>query len=82
MRNYQPLVTENGNSGNGVHALRVQEANVLGHIVDVGLVRPQQRVLEGNVDRAIAVFNVKNNRVAACIMPAPDDLYAVIASCH
>src|SRR5436305_1841551 len=51
MRNHQPLVAEDGNSGNRVHALRVQETHVLGYIMNVGLVSSQMSRVERSARR-------------------------------
>ena len=41
-----------------------------------------QRVLERNVDGAVAVFYVEDNGIAAHLVPASDNLYPAVASCH
>src|SRR5579884_3072720 len=41
-----------------------------------------QRMLKRNVDRAIAIFNVKNNRIAAGVAPSFYNLNTVIAAGH
>ena len=41
-----------------------------------------QRMLEGNRDRAIRVFDIEDDGVAAHVAPVPDDADPVIATCH
>src|SRR5512146_743610 len=82
MRNYEPLITGDGDARNGVHSLGMQEMGVLCQIADVYLVSPKQRVLERDVHGAVAVFNVENNRIAAGFAPATNNVDPVIASRH
>ena len=55
---------------------------VLRQVVDVNLVRTDQRMLERNIDRSIAILNIKHNCIAARLAPAADDLHAVVACRH
>src|SRR5208282_5123248 len=69
-------------SGDGVHILLVYEVDKLGHIVNVDLVLAEQRMLEGNVDAAVRIFDVENYRVAAYFAPVADDAESMIAGGH
>ena len=78
----QALVSEDGDSGDGVHVLLVQEADQLGNVVNVDLVLAQQRVLEGDRDAAVGVFDVEDHGVAADFAPVTDDAESMIAGRH
>ena len=78
----QALVAEDGDSRDGVHVLLVQEADELGHVVDVDLVLAEQRVLEGNGDAAVGVLDIENDGVASDFTPVADDAESVIAGGH
>src|SRR5579884_1792617 len=56
--------------------------DVLGKVVNVGLMRPEQRMFERDVHRPIAVFNVENNGVAAGLSPSFYNLDSMVARCH
>ena len=75
----QALVAEDGDAGDGVHVLLVQEVDELRHVVDVDLVLAEQRVLEGNVDAAVGVLDIEDDGVAADFAPVADDAESVIA---
>src|SRR5216684_1267697 len=78
----QALVAEDGDAGDSVHVLLVQEAYKLRHVVDVDLMLAQQRVLEGNSDAAVGIFNVEDYGVAADFAPVADDAESVVAGGH
>lgn len=79
---YHALVAEDGDAGDGVHVLGMQEVNELGQVVNVDLVLAEQRMLEGNVDAAVGVFDVEDYGVAADFAPVADDAESVVAGCH
>ena len=60
----------------------MQEVDQLGHVVDVNLVLAEERMLEGNGDATVGVFDIENYGVAADFTPMPDDAESVIASGH
>src|SRR5271169_2947580 len=78
----QALVAEDGNARDGVHVLLVQEVNELGDVVDVDLVLAKERVLEGDVDAAVGVFDVEDYGVAADFAPVADDAESMVAGGH
>src|SRR5438105_1797752 len=78
----QALVTEDGDAGDGVHILLVEEAYKFRDVVDVDLVLAEQRVLEGNGDAAVGVFDVEDYGVAADFAPVADDAESVVAGGH
>src|SRR5580698_6342772 len=78
----QALVAEDGDAGDGVHVLLVDEVDELRDIMNVDLVLAEQRVLEGNVDAAVGIFDVEDDRVAADFAPVLDDAESVIAGGH
>ena len=82
MLDYQALVAEDGDAGDGVHVLGVQEVDELRQVVDVDLVLAEQRMLEGNVDAAVGIFDVEDDGVAADFAPVADDAESVIAGGH
>ena len=59
------LIAEDGHARNGVHVFGVQEADVFGQIVNYHVVLAEERIVEGNVHAAVAVFNVEDHGVAA-----------------
>ena len=69
----QALVAEDGDAGDGVHVLLVQEMHELRHVVDVNLVLAEQRMLEGNVDAAVGVLDIEDDGIAADFAPVLDD---------
>src|SRR5580698_1199218 len=82
MLDHHAFVAEDGDAGDGVHVLRVQEVNELGQIVNVNLVLAEQRVLEGNGHAAVGILYVENHGVAADFTPVADDAQAVVAGGH
>ena len=82
MRDHQALVAEDGDAGDGVHVLLVEEADELRYVVDVDLVLSEQRVLEGDGDAAVGVLDIEDYGVAADFTPMLDDAESVIAAGH
>src|ERR1022692_943091 len=82
MLDHHALVAEDGDAGDGVHVLRVQEVYKLRQVVNVDLMLAQQRMLEGNIDAAVAVLNIEDHGVAADFAPVADDAHSVIAGRH
>ena len=82
MLDHQALVAEHGDAGDGVHVLLVQEVDELRYVVNVDLVLAEQRVLEGDGDAAVGIFDVEDDRVAADFAPVPDDAESVVAGGH
>src|SRR5579864_5559574 len=78
----QALVAENGDAGDGVHVLLMQEANELGHVVDVDVVLAEQRVFERDGDAAVGILDVEDYGVAADFTPVSDDAESVVAAGH
>src|SRR5450631_149222 len=78
----QMLVAEDGDASDGVHVLRVQEPSELGQVGNVVALSAGERVVEGNVDDAIAILYVEHNRVTANIAPMPDNAHSMIAARH
>ena len=65
-----------------MHVLRVQEVHELRQVVNINLMLAEQRVLEGNVDAAVGIFNIEDHGVAADFAPMADDAQAVVAGRH
>ena len=78
----QAFVTEDGDAGNGVHVLLVQEADQLGDVMDVDLMFSEERVLEGNRHAAVGVLDVENDGVAANFTPVTDNVDSLVAGRH
>src|SRR5580692_4961495 len=76
------LVAEYGDAGDGVHVLGMQEVDELWKVADIDLVLAEERVLEGNVDAAVGVFDIEDDGVAADLAPAADDAKSVVAGGH
>src|SRR6202161_1276296 len=60
----------------------MQEADELGNVVNINFVLAEQRMLEGNVDAAIGIFDVEDYGVAADFAPVADDAESVVAGGH
>ena len=60
MGDHQSLVAEDGDARDGVHVLLVQEVDELGDVVNVDVVLADERVLEGDGDAAVGVFDVED----------------------
>src|SRR5580658_1195750 len=82
MLDYHALVAEDGYAGDGVHVLGMQEVDELRQVVNVDLMLAEQRMLEGNVDAAVGVFDVEDDGVAADFAPMADDADSVVAGGH
>ena len=82
MRHDQSLVAEDGDSGDGMHALRMQEANVFRQIMEIGMMAAQQRMIKRNVDDAVAVLDIEDHGVSAHFAPVLNNPDSVIAACH
>ena len=78
----QALVAENGDAGDGVHVLGMQEVYKFRYIVKVNVVLAEQRVFEGNVDAAVGVLDVEDDGVAPDFAPVTDDAESVVAARH
>ena len=80
---HQALVAEDGDAGDGVHVLRMQEVDELRQVMECSaVVAPEQRMLEGDGDAAIAVLDIEDHGVAAHFTPVADDANAMIAGRH
>ena len=77
MRNHQVLISEDGDPGDGMQVLRMQEAGKLRQIRNIVVVLSGQWVLERDVNAAVTVLYVEDNRVAAQLPPAADDANAI-----
>jgi hypothetical protein len=82
MLHHHALVAEDGDAGNGVHILGVQEVNELRQIVDIHLVLAEQRMLERNVHAAVGILDIEDHGVAANFAPVANDANSVIAGRH
>jgi hypothetical protein len=60
----------------------VQEPHELGHVVNINFVLAEQRVLEGNVDAAVGIFDVEDHGVASDFAPVAYDAESVVAGGH
>src|SRR6266851_1370190 len=78
----QALVAEDGDAGNGVHVLLVHEADELRDVVNVDLMRAQKRMLEGDGNAAVGVFDVEDDGIASHFAPVADNAKSVIAGGH
>src|SRR3984893_16497253 len=78
----QALVAEDGDAGNGVHVLLVHEADELRDVVNVDLMLAQERMLEGDGNAAVGVFDVEDDRIASYFAPVADNAKSVIAGGH
>src|ERR1700733_11019825 len=82
MLGYHARVAEDGDPGDGVHVFGVQEVDKLGQVVDIDLVFVEQRMLEGDVYVAVAIFDIEDDGVAAYFAPVTDDADSVVAGGH
>src|SRR5260370_17511455 len=78
----QGVVGEDGDAGNGVHVLVVHEADELRDVVNVDLMLAQERMLEGDGNAAVGVFDVEHDRIASHFAPVADNAKSVIAGGH
>ena len=58
----------------------MEEAGKLREVVYVRMMHGGERMIEGNVDDAIAVLNVEDYSVAAEFAPATNDLQTAVAA--
>src|SRR6266568_7669684 len=79
---YKVLITEDCDPRNGVHVFRVQEADEFRQVGDVVLLAGGEWMIEGNVDDAVAVLDIKHHGVAADFAPATNNAQAAIATGH
>src|SRR5271157_3975513 len=76
------LITEDGDASDGVHIFGMQEANELGQVGNIVALSAGQRVVESDVDDAVAILDIEDDRVAADLAPMADDAQSMIAACH
>src|SRR5580692_10741875 len=69
MCNHQAFVTKDGHSRNRVHTLRMQEMGELRQVVNRDMMPASQRVIEWNVDAAVAIFYIEDHRIPAQLTP-------------
>src|SRR5215470_9626907 len=78
----QPLVAEQGDAGNRMHALGMQEVSKLRYVADVDVLPAGQGVIERDVHAAIAVLDIEHDSVPANLAPVLNDPYPVVTSRH
>ena len=78
----QMFVAEDGDAGDGVHVFGMQEVNELGQVGNVVALSAGQRVVEGDVDDAVAILYIEDHRIAADLSPMSDDAQSMIAARH
>src|ERR1700723_721137 len=76
------LVAEDGDAGDGVHVLGMQEVDELWKVVDIDLVLAEEGMLEGNVDAAVGIFDIEDDGIAADLAPAADGTESAVAGGH
>src|SRR5579862_1220053 len=54
----------------------------LGQVMNVDVLASGERVIEGDVDAAVAVLDIENNGVSAHFPPVLDDPYPVVTAGH
>ena len=83
MVRHQMLIAKQRDAGNGMHVHAMQESNELWQIADIWMVNLwRQGMIERHAGQAIAIFNVKDYRVAAQVVPALDKPYPMLAARH
>ncbi len=82
MRNYQALIAENGDPGNGMHTLGMQKTGELGQVMNRRMMRPRQRMVKRYIDGPVAVLHIEDHRVAPQLAPAPDNTQSAVACRH
>src|SRR5438105_5421890 len=83
MVRHQMLIAKQRDAGNGMHVHAMQESNELWQIADIWMVNLwRQGMIERHAGPAIAIFNVKDYRVAAQVVPALDKPYPMLAARH
>ena len=65
-----------------MHALRVQKAHILRQVRDRRALFRRQRIVERHVHAAVAILNIKDNRVAALSAPATNNFQTTLAARH
>src|SRR4029077_16597048 len=78
----QMLVAEDGDASDGMHVFGMQEANELGQVGNIVALSGGERVVKGDVDDAVAILDVENDRVAADFAPMADYAHSMIAARH
>src|SRR5580692_9596065 len=76
------LVAEDGDAGDGVHILGMQEVDELRKVVNIDLVLAEEGMLEGNVDAPVRVLDIEDDGIAADLAPVADDAESVVAGGH
>src|SRR6202140_4501362 len=76
------LIAEDGDASDGVHVFGMQEANELRQVGNIVALSGGQRVVEGDVDDAVAILYVEDDRVAADFAPMADNAHSMIAARH
>src|ERR1700732_689321 len=78
----QMLIAEDGDASDGMHVFGMQEANELGQVGNIVALSGGERVVEGDIDDAVAILDVKNDRIAADFAPMADYTHSMIAARH
>src|ERR1700674_2563495 len=78
----QMLIAEDGDASNGMHVFGMQEANELGQVGNIVALSGSQRMVEGDVDDAVAILDVEDDGVAADFTPMADNAHSMIAARH
>src|SRR6266481_9567121 len=60
----------------------MQEASEFGQVGNIVALSGGEGVVEGDVDDAVAILNIEDDRVAADLAPVADDAHSMIAACH
>src|ERR1039458_4914899 len=76
------LIAEDGDASDGVHVFGMQEMNELGQVGNIVALSAGQGVVEGDVDDAVAILDIENDRIAANFAPVSDDALPMIAARH
>src|ERR1700678_1781217 len=82
MRDHQVLVAEDGDAGDGVHVLGVQEVDELRQVVNINLMLAEQGIFVGDGYAAVGIFDIEDDGVAADFAPVADDAKSVVAGRH
>src|ERR1700679_4045913 len=78
----QVLVAEDGDAGYRVHVFGMQEVDKLGQVGNIVALTGCQRMIEGDVDDAVAILDIEDDGVAADLAPMTADALAVLAAGH
>src|SRR5262245_4194559 len=77
------VIAKQGDAGDGVHLLLMQEAHVLRQIWNGAMSRlRRERMFKGDAQAAIAVLDIEDDGVAANCVPALYDVNPLGAACH